>query len=171
MEIKIGASIFLLIQEYDVRYPANLVDTVLGQDNVLYYTPRKRLACRIQNQDTLCTILQLLSAVLSVGVSIDISFDRRQVVFDRFSKEAFPSLRFIQESEEAFLGRLSEYERIRMISSPSGALQNIAAERGCFLDIGEPLANGRFELIRYMREVSLSYDYHRYGNLGIREEK
>ena len=160
-----------LIQEYDVRYPANLVDTVLGQDNVLYYTPRKRLACRIQNQDTLCTILQLLSAVLSVGVSIDISFDRRQVVFDRFSKEAFPSLRFIQESEEAFLGRLSEYERIRMISSPSGALQNIAAERGCFLDIGEPLANGRFELIRYMREVSLSYDYHRYGNLGIREEK
>jgi len=158
-----------MIQHYDVRYPDNLVDAVLGQDNVLYYTPRKRLALRVQNEDSLCSILQVLSAAVSAYVCIDISFDRGQILFDQRWKEVFPSLQFIQETEQDFLSRITDYERIRMISFPSEALQNRAAEEGCFLDIGEPLANGRFELIRYIREVSLSYDYHRYGNLGIRE--
>ncbi|MEN9654219.1 MAG: putative proline dehydrogenase/delta-pyrroline-5-carboxylate dehydrogenase, partial [Chlamydiota bacterium] len=30
-------------------------------------------------------------------------------------------------------------------------------------------ANGRLELLHYLREVSVSIDYHRYGNLGPRE--
>ena len=31
------------------------------------------------------------------------------------------------------------------------------------------LANGRVELLRYVREQTLSIDYHRHGNLGERE--
>jgi RHH-type proline utilization regulon transcriptional repressor/proline dehydrogenase/delta 1-pyrroline-5-carboxylate dehydrogenase len=30
------------------------------------------------------------------------------------------------------------------------------------------LAHGRIELLRYLREQSISHDYHRYGNLGAR---
>ena len=32
-----------------------------------------------------------------------------------------------------------------------------------------PLVEGRFEMLRYLREQSLSIDYHRYVNLGERE--
>jgi hypothetical protein len=32
-----------------------------------------------------------------------------------------------------------------------------------------PLAEGRFKMLRYLQEQSLSIDYHRYGNLGERE--
>jgi RHH-type proline utilization regulon transcriptional repressor/proline dehydrogenase/delta 1-pyrroline-5-carboxylate dehydrogenase len=30
------------------------------------------------------------------------------------------------------------------------------------------LAEGRLELLWYLREQSISHDYHRYGNLGLR---
>jgi RHH-type proline utilization regulon transcriptional repressor/proline dehydrogenase/delta 1-pyrroline-5-carboxylate dehydrogenase len=30
------------------------------------------------------------------------------------------------------------------------------------------LAEGRVELLWYLREQSISWDYHRYGNLGVR---
>ncbi len=29
--------------------------------------------------------------------------------------------------------------------------------------------NGRLELLQFLREMSISIDYHRYGNLGMRE--
>ena len=32
-------------------------------------------------------------------------------------------------------------------------------------------SNGRVALLRYLREQSVSIDYHRYGNLGEREEE
>ncbi len=38
--------------------------------------------------------------------------------------------------------------------------------------IQEPvLASGRLELLHYVREVSVSINYHRYGNLGERENE
>ncbi|NGX44721.1 MAG: hypothetical protein K1060chlam3_00896, partial [Candidatus Anoxychlamydiales bacterium] len=33
------------------------------------------------------------------------------------------------------------------------------------------LANGRFELLHYIKEISITYEYHRYGNLGIKESE
>ena len=32
-----------------------------------------------------------------------------------------------------------------------------------------PLSEGRIEMLLYLREQSISIDYHRYGNLGERE--
>ena len=32
-----------------------------------------------------------------------------------------------------------------------------------------PLVEGRFKMLRYLQEQSLSIDYHRYGNMGERE--
>lgn len=54
-----------------------------------------------------------------------------------------------------------------MCSRTGRELREIAAEVGFFLGMGEPLTNGRWELLHYVRAVSISYDYHRYGNLGI----
>ena len=36
----------------------------------------------------------------------------------------------------------------------------------CFAGIA--LAEGRVELLWYVQEQSVSFDYHRYGNLGVR---
>ena len=44
-----------------------------------------------------------------------------------------------------------------------------AAASGVYLARAPVLVQGRVELLWYLREQSISIDYHRYGNLGIRE--
>ena len=46
-----------------------------------------------------------------------------------------------------------------------------AAESGVPLLSARVLAEGRIELLHYLREQSLCMDYHRYGNLGPRSEE
>jgi RHH-type proline utilization regulon transcriptional repressor/proline dehydrogenase/delta 1-pyrroline-5-carboxylate dehydrogenase len=161
----------LFLTEYDVRYPTHLSEVLVGQDNVLYYAPRKRIVFRVQKKDKLIFVLQVLAAAFCVKVPLVGSAVRGSILFDEAWAQAFSSLQFIQEPLEVFLKSMAQYERVRLISSPTEDMQIVAAENGCFLDVGEPLANGRFELLRYLREVALSYDYHRYGNLGIRESQ
>ena len=60
---------------------------------------------------------------------------------------------------------------IRALSTPpSDFMTEIAPMLGC-LDTSPPSANGRLELIHFVREVAISYDYHRYGNLMAREDE
>ena len=46
-----------------------------------------------------------------------------------------------------------------------------AQESGLFLARAPVLAEGRIELLWYLREQSISHDYHRYGNVGPRSEE
>jgi RHH-type proline utilization regulon transcriptional repressor/proline dehydrogenase/delta 1-pyrroline-5-carboxylate dehydrogenase len=48
-------------------------------------------------------------------------------------------------------------------------MKKSAAEVSCYLCHLPVLASGRVELLNYLREMALSVDYHRYGNLGVRE--
>ncbi|MES2198782.1 MAG: proline dehydrogenase family protein [Chlamydiota bacterium] len=156
---------------YDLDKPEGLSDLVIGQDNMLYYVPRKNLVFRIQKEDSLIDIFRVLAAAILAKVSLEVSWSDSPIDFSINRKEAFPNFTFTQENEGSFLQRMEKgsFERVRLLSSPSEELRKISVEMGCFLDIGAPLANGRWELLHYIREVSISYDYHRYGNLGIRE--
>jgi RHH-type proline utilization regulon transcriptional repressor/proline dehydrogenase/delta 1-pyrroline-5-carboxylate dehydrogenase len=51
------------------------------------------------------------------------------------------------------------------------SIRNAAAESLQYIADAPVLAHGRVELLWYMREQSLSVDYHRYGNLGIRADE
>ena len=48
-------------------------------------------------------------------------------------------------------------------------IHQAAARLGRHISRHVPLTEGRIEMLRYLREQSLSVDYHRYGNLGERE--
>lgn len=160
---------------YDLDKPKELTDLVLGQDNALYYKHRPRVVYRVQETDSALDILRIISAALCAKTPLEISWssDRCAIAFNADWTLKFPLITFKEESEDDFFGRVSEgiFERIRLISSPSEDLRKIASETGCFLDIAEVLANGHLELLHHVREVSLSYDYHRYGNLGLREQE
>jgi len=79
----------------------------------------------------------------------------------------------LEETEEAFEQKVKqgEYRRVRLISDPSEPLVLAASESATFLDHAPVLSNGRFELLHYLREISFSIEYHRYGNLGMREKE
>ncbi len=160
-----------LQSHYDLEKPTGLSDLVIGQDNILCYVPRKNLVFRIQKEDSLLDVLRVFAAALCSKTHLKVSLSEGPMDFSINWKEAYPNFTFVHEQEEDLLQKVEEgsFDRIRLLSLPSDKLRKVAAEAGCFLDIGKPLANGRWELLHYVREVSISYDYHRYGNLGVRE--
>ena len=131
---------------------------VQGQDNDLVYVPERQMALRIQEGDKPVDIFRVLAAALTCGTKLDIS-----------SSMPIQGIQTTIESEEAFIQRIKkgEIRRLRLLQQPSKAL----AAPGCTVLSNPVLANGRIELLTYLREVSFSVDYHRYGNLGERENE
>jgi len=158
---------------YDPDSPKGLSDLVVGQDNALFYRPRSRFVFRVQKEDAPFDVLRVLAAALCVNASFEVSLGGAPVDFDSNGMEEFPNFTFTQENEESFIRRVGAgaFERVRLIEEPKAELMQAAAAAGCFLSVGKPFASGRFELLQYVREVAVSYDYHRYGNLGIRENE
>jgi RHH-type proline utilization regulon transcriptional repressor/proline dehydrogenase/delta 1-pyrroline-5-carboxylate dehydrogenase len=146
---------------------------VIGQDNIFRYRPHQKIAFRIQERDKPLDLFRVIAGALTTGSPLEISWSRghTDVTFNDQWPRTFPQLRFVEESEERFLKRLNSgcFKRIRLISNPSEALLLAAASTATYLAAAPVLANGRFELLHFLREIAYSMDYHRYGNLGVRE--
>jgi RHH-type proline utilization regulon transcriptional repressor/proline dehydrogenase/delta 1-pyrroline-5-carboxylate dehydrogenase len=146
---------------------------ILGQDNLFQYRSYMGICLRIQPTDKPLDILRTLAAALTCETPIQVSYTKGKtplVVSDQW-KHLLPLFRIVEESEDHFLQRVQAgaFKRIRLLSAPTPALQQAASEAFCHLDSAPVLSNGRFELLHYLREVAISSDYHRYGNLGVRE--
>lgn len=147
--------------------------SLLGQDNLLCYRPHKKLTLRLNCSDALLDIMRALAAAVTVGSSLEISGEFKQLEqLMLLSQEHELKLNLIAESELEFQERLSmqKLERIRMFSSPSLQLSEAFAKGGCKVKICPVIANGRIELLNFLQEVVFSIDYHRNGNLGAREK-
>lgn len=149
------------------RDPAKIV----GQDNFFRYLPRKGITLRLGPHSPPLDALRVCAAALSCEAELEISWANESKSASFNWLELLPVLQVVKETEESFLARVKEGKigRIRLVEPSSKALQMAAAESGVHIIDAPVLANGRLELLHYLREVSLSIDYHRYGNLGLRE--
>ena len=70
------------------------------------------------------------------------------------------------QSEEVFLNNMNGFDRIRTCSSnlPETYFRK-AAEKGKYIATAKPLAEGRLELLHYVKEQSIAFEYHRYGSI------
>lgn len=153
-------------QDHD---PARLI----GQDNLFLFRPYHGICFRIQPQDHPLDILRVCAAALVCETPMQISWTRGETPAQITPewRKLMSIFRFVEEKESRFLERvkMGAFHRVRLLSSPNATWQYTAAESACYLDAAPVLASGRFELLHYLREVSVSYDYHRYGSLGVRE--
>jgi len=143
---------------------------IIGQDNLFGYENRHDIHLRIYPDNSPLDILRILAAALTCESTLQISWDKNTT--DNFNWNLLDSLfPIIDESEEAFLQkvRLGKMIKIRILHHPSKPLIQAASEAACYLIKGPVLANGRIELLKYLREITISFDYHRYGHLGLRE--
>ncbi len=135
---------------------------IVGQDNFFRYIGRKNMVLRLGLHSNRFDALLSLAAMLTCGLEFQISCE----------EEIFPfSGSLVKETDAEFLERvrLGKMDRVRLVEKASYDLLKASAEGSVHI-VDEPvLATGRFELLHYLREVSLSIDYHRYGNLGARE--
>ena len=148
---------------------------IRGEDNLFSYTKIKNLGFRVCKEDSLRDILAVILASNVAKIKLILSFDENQNI--KKAKEVCEKLglevEFIEQSKGNFVNSIEKYERIRYHAKPSvdDEIYQKAASLAKIVIRDKPLLNGRFELLFYHNEKSLSISYHRYGNLGIRALK
>lgn len=146
---------------------------LVGQDNLLRYRPRTHMALRMQAHDKPLDLFRILAAATSVKAHLEVSYDPSHcpVKITEKWRQTLPHFTFVPETESEFLDRLKEgvFERVRLASKPSKEMYLAASVKTVYLNKEPVLASGRLELLHYIREMAISIDYHRYGNLGLRE--
>ena len=144
------------------------VSHIYGEENTFRYLPLNSMALRIADGDALNDALLVMLAAnqTKTKLTVSLSDKHHQLEVIKAKVATFDGMKLRLESEEDFINTMSTYERIRTCSeSLSDAVYQKAAELGlCIID-SAPLAEGRIELLHYLKEQSISFEYHRYGSI------
>ncbi len=146
---------------------------VLGQDNFQCYVPHTLLVIRGQKGDSTLDLLRLIAAALTCGTRLEISVEE-PLIAEQLQSLGVSAFYPVQQENHADLAQRIEKDkinRIRMLQKPPHDVRQALAQTACCLHVAPVMANGRLELLHFLREVSISHDYHRYGNLGARERE
>ncbi|MDZ4289529.1 MAG: aldehyde dehydrogenase family protein, partial [Prosthecobacter sp.] len=148
-----------------------------GQDNLRRYLPISEMRICLHPDDSPFEVFARVAAARMAGCHLTVS------VPEGFESRALKRLRtatadldediaFIEEGDDE-LGRAllaHKADRVRYASADRVpiAVRRAAIESNVFIADVPVLMEGRLELLWYVREQSVSFDYHRYGNLGAR---
>ena len=148
---------------------------LVGQDNLRRYRPVEALRIRLEPGDDDFSCIARLLAARAAGCRATVSApegEPRLALLEELTAPWAGAVEFVEESDEEVAGAIAagQCERLRYAGPEAAgtAVVEAAAEAGAHLATAPVLAAGRFELLHYLREQSLSIDYHRYGNLGAR---
>jgi RHH-type proline utilization regulon transcriptional repressor/proline dehydrogenase/delta 1-pyrroline-5-carboxylate dehydrogenase len=153
---------------------------LVGQDNLRRYRPLREIRIRLHPDDSFFDLYARVAAAKAVGCRITVSSppDTRVpglALLEDLTEPWAGAIEFVEETEAmlAEVVRTTQTDRVRYAAPDRTAPEIFAAaqESGLFLARTPVLAEGRIELLWYLREQSISCDYHRYGNLGERAEE
>jgi RHH-type transcriptional regulator, proline utilization regulon repressor / proline dehydrogenase / delta 1-pyrroline-5-carboxylate dehydrogenase len=146
---------------------------LIGQDNYFFYHPYNKIFLRISPEDRAIDIYRLLAMSKICHFSLVVSEPSSSgMIKDITRLKKHLGIEFVKESEESFFARVAKEKnaRLRLLSPcPTSWLSKLPLDT--VICDSQLLALGRFELVHYFQERSLSQDYHRYGNLGSREDE
>lgn len=137
-----------------------------GEQNVFRYLPLQGgMALRLFKGDTTEMALMVATAAHLCGTPLTVSIapdDNRQGLEEDL-KNVGATLK--KETLDDFIASMPNYERIRTCSPDiPEALYKRAAETNRFIATEVPVKEGRVELIHYLKEQSIAFEYHRYGS-------
>jgi RHH-type proline utilization regulon transcriptional repressor/proline dehydrogenase/delta 1-pyrroline-5-carboxylate dehydrogenase len=153
---------------------------LLGQDNIRRYLPVGQLRIRLSPEDQWLDILARAIAAVASGARAAVSqppnvHTRFMDLLESLTQVWGCGLEIVEESDAdlATAIRHGEVERIRYASPHAVPLEvrRMANEMLVYIADDPVCELGPVELLWYVREQSLSVDYHRYGNLGFRSEE
>ncbi len=135
-----------------------------GEQNAFRYLPLKGgMALRLFKEDSNETAQMIALAAKTCGTPLTISFDEDD---DRSTALSATGCKLKKESLDDFILSMPEYERIRTCSPDiPRKMYERAAETDKYICTAKPVKNGRVELINYIKEQSISFEYHRYGSI------
>ncbi|MDR3189173.1 MAG: proline dehydrogenase family protein [Prevotellaceae bacterium] len=143
---------------------------VYGEENIFRYLPLRSVGLRVQERDALADVLLVLTAAsvtkTPLFVSISDGNRHREAVAKAVAMLSSSCVKVVVQDEPAFISEMGSYERLRAASPDlSDAIYQKAAKLGKHIAASKPLAEGRLELLHYLKEQSIAYEYHRYGSI------
>ena len=150
-----------------------------GQDNILRYLPAGNVVVRVHRDDSLFDVLARVAAGRIAGCRISISLPPELVVsipdFLESSQgmELTGGSKVLRQSDADLIQTVPNLDRIRYAAPDRVPLEvySAAAKHGVHVARDRVMMEGRLELLHYLKEQSISVNYHRYGNLGERGEE
>jgi RHH-type proline utilization regulon transcriptional repressor/proline dehydrogenase/delta 1-pyrroline-5-carboxylate dehydrogenase len=150
-------------QEFETEY---LTQKIAGERNTFRYLPLKNMILRIHKDDGILDVaLAIAAAVVSKAV-LTVSINSDDEKLPALKQALEKSYHLVEESEPLFLLEMYKYDRIRTLTDKlSDEFYAVAAKNGQWIAAQIPLSEGRIELLHYLKEQSISYEYHRYGSM------
>ncbi|MFT3927933.1 MAG: bifunctional proline dehydrogenase/L-glutamate gamma-semialdehyde dehydrogenase [Myxococcales bacterium] len=135
---------------------------VLGQDNYFRYLPELNMYLRVEATASLVDVAASALAARLAGAQLTLSMSPSFAGPLDSSLFGFP----VQLGETPSLRRLlHEGSRVRLVGARTPEHDALAAEFGVHIADAPVLDSGRLELLHYVREQSVSVEYHRYGQI------
>ncbi|MDR0845432.1 MAG: bifunctional proline dehydrogenase/L-glutamate gamma-semialdehyde dehydrogenase [Tannerella sp.] len=149
------------------------VSHIYGEENVFRYLPLKNVGFRVRKNDDLADVLLVIMAANIAQTPLVVSLSAENELKGALEKASsgLMNTKLKVQDEPAFIEEMDTYERVRTCSTgiPDAFYQK-ASELGKHIVGDKPLVEGRLELLHYLKEQSIAYEYHRYGSL-FGEEK
>ncbi|MDE5591396.1 MAG: 1-pyrroline-5-carboxylate dehydrogenase, partial [Helicobacter sp.] len=137
-----------------------------------FYTKIQNMAYRVCEKDNYIDILGIIlgASVVDVPLLVSFSYHSKMTLVRDICKKIGLKAIFLKEEESVFVKKIPTFDRIRYLALPDvkDIIYQESAKNAKVIIRDKPLMNGRFELLYYYNEKSVSISYHRYGNLGIR---
>jgi RHH-type proline utilization regulon transcriptional repressor/proline dehydrogenase/delta 1-pyrroline-5-carboxylate dehydrogenase len=150
---------------------------LVGQDNVRRYLPFENVCVRLHGADSTFDVFQRACAAHIAGCRVTVSVpagapSAPATLLEELTESWAGAIEFVEETDAQVASRIraGQTERVRFAAPDRVPLEVLRAGNlagGCV--ISRPVSGeGRLEMLWYLREQSISTDYHRYGNLGVR---
>jgi RHH-type proline utilization regulon transcriptional repressor/proline dehydrogenase/delta 1-pyrroline-5-carboxylate dehydrogenase len=153
---------------------------LVGQDNVRRYLPFENVRVRIHAGDSAFEHFTRVCAAHIAGCRVTVSVppDLHSASVTQLAELTEPwagDIEFVEETDGQLAAAIEakQVDRVRYAAPDRAALTVLQAGNeagGCV--VSAPVSGeGRLEMLWYLREQSISTDYHRYGNLGVRADE
>lgn len=133
-----------------------------GQLNAFRYLPEPDLVLRIEHDAQPLSVAASVFALNLLEVPACVSIAPG---FVGPTDTSYFGMKVRVESLESLAQHLAEGARVRLLGARTDGHRELAAARGAYLADAPLLPYGRLELLHYLREQSVCFDYHRYGQV------
>ncbi|MCI5662884.1 MAG: bifunctional proline dehydrogenase/L-glutamate gamma-semialdehyde dehydrogenase [Mediterranea sp.] len=148
--------------EQEFAHPRD-IHHLFGEQNLFRYLPLQSMVLRLFHGDTDEQARMVALAARTCGTPLTISFDASD---DRSAKLADTGARLVKESLDSFITSIPNFDRIRTCRADLPmAVYEKAAASDRYIATAAPVREGRVELIHYIKEQSIAFEYHRYGSI------
>jgi len=151
---------------------------LLGEDNFRRYLPLSEVRVRVAPGDSFFDIFARACAAQAAGCRVIVSAPPGEAqhalqLLENATDSWAGRIEFVTESDEQLVEviRSRHSEECIRFAGPDRApltVRSAAHRAGARIADATVVAEGRIELLWYVREQSVSRAYHRYGNLGVR---